>query len=162
MIYGNLDSVSEKHFGYLFGFVPTQAINNATFVRTLVDEFQNGSCLVFLLIASSYIQTQIRTVKRRYECFRFLQCELVHDVLSCDFVRRSGKGDNRHFWELLANGFQLGIFRSEVMSPLGNAMCFVYGEQGNPDVFQKKIQFCKESFWGNVEKFDFPLQTFPS
>ena len=58
----------------------------------------------------------------------------MDDVFSGDFV---GSGSECHYWyaiELLVEESELGIFRTEIMSPLTDAVSLVDGEKGNLDV----------------------------
>ena len=129
MISRSFHPMADEHFGYLLRLVPTHAIHDATFVRSLEDELQDGACLFFLLITSAYIEAQVWSVERRDECLRIFQCQLLDYILSCYLVGRCRQCHNGRLRKLLTKDFQLGIFRSEVVSPLGDTMRFVNGKK---------------------------------
>ena len=54
------------------------------------------------------------------------QAQLLNDVLLHALCRRCGKRHHRRFRKQFAQFHKLAIFRSKVMSPLADAMRFVY------------------------------------
>ena len=162
MIDRGLYAMSKEHVGYLFCIVTTHAIDDATFIGTFEDKFEYRPCLFLLLVSSAYIEDQVRPVERRYEGLRVFQIQLCHDVLTGNLVRRGGECHNRCLWKLFADSFQLGVFRSEVVSPLRDAVCLVDGEKRHLDFFQQKIHFHQQAFRRDVEQFYFTLITFPA
>ena len=133
MIDGCFYSMAKKHITCLLRFVPTHAIDDTTFVGAFEDELQYGTCLFLLLISTAHIQTQVGTVERRNECLRILLSQLIDNILTRNLIGCSGQGDIRNRRELFTDGSQLGIFRSEGVSPLRDTMRFVDSEEGYLD-----------------------------
>ena len=146
VIDGRFYSMTEEHFGYFLRLVTAHAIDDATFIGALEDKFEYRPCLFLLLVSSAYIETQVGTVEGRNEGLRVFQGQLCHDVLTGNLVRRGGQCHDRCLWKTFADSLQLGIFRSEVVSPLRDAVCLVDGEKGNLDVFQQEIHFHQQPF----------------
>ena len=105
-------------------------------------------------------QTEVGTVEGRNKHLRISHGQLLYDVLPGYFVCCCSQCDNRYIGKLLAEHFQLCIFRTEIMSPLGNAVSFINGKKRNTDILQQKIQFRKEPFGRDIKEFYPSLHTF--
>ena len=123
-----------------------------------VNEIKDGAHLLLLLVSPFHGQAQVRSVERGNEDTRVFQLQLVEDVLPRDFVGSGSEGDHRYAWKFLAQHLELGIFRTEVMSPLGDAMRLVDGKEGYVDVFQQEIHFAHQAFGRDIEQLDASLQ----
>ena len=86
-----------------------------------------------------------------------MQFQLVHNIRPGDFVSRCRQGDNRHFREILFQNGQLGVFGTEIMSPMRDAMRLVDSDQRNVDTGQEPIQLAHDPFRGDIKQFHFPL-----
>ena len=160
MIDRNMQPVILKHLSYFIRSVPAHAVNDSAFSRMTVDKLKNASDLFFLLIAPFHLQTEVGTVEGRNKHLRISHGQLLYDVLPGYFVCCCSQCDNRYIGKLLAEHFQLCIFRTEIMSPLGNAVSFINGKKRNTDILQQKIQFRKEPFGRDIKEFYPSLHTF--
>lgn len=86
MINGCTDTLFHQHCGHTFCFAAAHAINDTTFIFVFFYKFKDSPCLILLLVASFYFQTQIGTIKGRYEYFRIFQGQLLCNVFSGYFV----------------------------------------------------------------------------
>ena len=151
MINGGLHSVTKECIANFLRIVTTHAIDDSAFIGTFEDKLQDGANLFLLLITSANVQAQVRTVKRRNECFRILHIQLSHNVLSSDFVGRSGQCHDGCLRELLADGLQLGVLRTEIVSPLRDTMRFVNGKERDLDFLHQEVHFHEQSLGGYVK-----------
>ena len=139
MVYGGFYSLVLQYLCHFLRIVPAHAVNDSAFVFMTPDEFDDGTYLFFLLIASLDGEAQVRAVERRDECFRITQFQLIQDVRPGDFVCRSCQGDDRYFRKILFQNGQLGIFGAEIMSPMRDTMRFIDGDQRNVDAGQEPV-----------------------
>ena len=85
-----------------------------------------------------------------------LQAEPADDVASGLGVGGSGEGDQRHLGEELAEPAELHVFRAEIMSPLGDTVCLINGEEGDGHIlepFQKRLGH--QPFRRHIEQIQF-------
>ena len=85
------------------------------------------------LVLSFSRQAEVGTVEAAHERLA-REMKLMDDVFSGDFVGSGSERHHRHAIELLVEESELGIFRTEIMSPLTDAVSLVDGEKGNLDV----------------------------
>ena len=104
--------------------------------------------LFFSLACSppSDCQAEVGTVERRNEDPGLVEVQLSDDIFTGNLVGCGRKGHNRHPRKLLVQHAQLRIFRTEIVSPLRDAMCFVNGKERNVHVSQQVILFGKQLF----------------
>ena len=110
----------------------------------------------------SYAQQQIRAVERgNINMFlgAYLQAKLFDNVLSCYLVGRCRKGHDGRLGKFVVQNAQLRIFRSEVVSPLTDAVGFVNSNQTDFDFAEQKGYFGNQSFGRHIEKFDVSRKT---
>ena len=70
-----------------------------------------------------------------------VQVELPDDIFARDFVGGGGQGYDRDLRKLLVQNSHLRIFRTEVMSPLRDAVRFVDGKKRDMHIPQKIVGF---------------------
>ena len=117
----------------LIGHVARQAIDDSALMRMPPDDIQNHLKPLPGSIAALHVQTEVRTVERTDKQFRITQMESFDNVPPRHGVRGCRQGQNRYIGVLLLQKAQQGIFRTEVVSPVRDAMCLIDGKQGYPD-----------------------------
>lgn len=70
-----------------------------------------------------------------------VQVKLFDDVFACNLVGGGGQGYDRDLRKLLVQNSHLRIFRTEVMSPLRDAVRFVDGKKRDMHIPQKIVGF---------------------
>ena len=74
---------------------------------------------------------KVRPVKTGDVATGLAQLEKFDNVLADTFRRRRGQGHHRDRGEVLAQGGELTIFRTEIMTPLADTMGLVHRQQVN-------------------------------
>lgn len=116
----------------------------------MVNEFQ----LLLLRTFLAHGKTEVRTVETAHEGLA-VQMQLVDDVFSGNLIGCSRERHHRHAIEFLVQESELGILRTEIVSPLTDTVGFIYGEERNLDVAEQ-IRYLAEEFFGrNIEQFQF-------
>src|SRR5579859_3696566 len=72
-------------------------------------------------------------MKAGYVLVRVREGKLFQNVVPDVARGAGGEGRDRAVWKSLAQMLQLTIFGTELVSPFGNAMCFVNGEESDRD-----------------------------
>ncbi len=80
---------------------------------------------------------EIRPVERTDENRRILQTQFADDVALHSLGRRGGERVNRDAGQLIAQGPELAVLGSEIMSPLADAMSLVHGDVADADARQQ-------------------------
>ncbi len=81
--------------------------------------------------------------------------QALNDFLAGALVRRGGQGDPRNVGKQLGELAQLHVLRTEIMAPLGHAMRFVDGEQGDLEPLQEgQHAWLDQAFGRQVEHLD--------
>ena len=109
--------------------------------------FHLGLCL--------YLVEQVRTVERCAYYLRASKPDLAYDVVLHLLCCGSRERCNRHSRKHLRYEREPQIIRSEVMPPLGYAVCLIYGKERYGHCFEaiQKLGHCK-SFRCYVEQLD--------
>ena len=158
MIGGSMDTFLTQVLGHLLCGFPTQTIDNACFQRAGFDEVKDEVHLLGSLITAFYGEAEVRTVEAGDELTGIMQVELFDDVMSGNFISSSCQCHDRRLGEFLAEDAQLGVFRTEVMSPLTDTVGFVDGKERDVDMTQQIVNLRQKFFWGDVKEFDASLQ----
>ena len=84
---------------------------------------------------------------------RIAEFELLDDVVA-DLLRGAGgEGGDRAIWEERAKLAELAVFGAEIVSPLGDAVGFVDGEEGDGDVSEPAFGAVHDrAFRGDVDE----------
>ena len=141
MIYCSVETFVVKKFGNFLGSLSAHAVYYSAFIAMFFYESFYYSDFFFLLISFLYVKTQVRTVERGNEHFRFIHSQLFYYVLTCNFVCCGSKCHYRNPGELFSKYVQLCVFRAEIMSPLRNAVSFVYGKKRYINVSEQIVCF---------------------
>ena len=129
MIRTRIDSVCLKNLSKFFYFLPAQAINNTRLFRIILDELND----IFINIISlcAYLIIKVRTVERRFKKLSIHHPQIFLDIvlyLRCCCCSKCNQGSFPYFVNDRTNP---PILRTEVMSPFGNTMSFVYRIERN-------------------------------
>ena len=121
----------------------THTIYDAALARMTSYECHDEALLILGGISPANVQREIRTIKGRHEDrslspIVLRQSKLLHDVLLRYLVRCSSKRSHRHTREKLLQLAQLRIFRTEVMSPLRDAMSLVHSEHAHLQLSRRR------------------------
>ena len=99
--------------------------------------------------------TDVRPIEARHELARPVQSQPLDDLLACARVGGGGKRDARHLRKAFLQDRQLAILRTEIVSPLRNAVRLVDGEQRSFDSLeQPKKALREEAFGRNVKQLE--------
>ena len=128
-----IDALLLQFLGHHLRVLPRQAVDDARIARSLGDKLED--VLQFLLLGAlpSHRQAEVGTVETAHERLA-REMKLMDDVFSGDFVGSGSERHHRYAIELLMEESELGIFRTEIMSPLTDAVSLIDGEKGNLDV----------------------------
>ena len=84
--------------------------------------------------------------------------KLCDDVATCRTVRGRGERQERHPGKALLQDRELLIFRAEMMTPLGDAVRFVDGEQAEAAAGEQlEAAWCHQSLRRNVNEVERPV-----
>ena len=108
----------------LFNFLATKAINNSGFPLVI---FQEANQLLFSFLFRPHFIVEISAIERRDKNIRLFHLKIFLDVELNLGSGSRGQGDNCHISQLCDHGFDLAVFRTEVMAPLGNTVGFIDG-----------------------------------
>ncbi|MNX86667.1 hypothetical protein D3C86_1185590 [compost metagenome] len=125
-----------RDFFYLF---TAQAINNSRFSFMLFDKTDNIRFNIFSFC--TYFIKQIRPVKRRLERIGVHHIQILQDVFLHFWRSRSCQSNHRNVAQLLYDGSQVSIFRTEIMSPFRDTVCFVYSHKRKRHASQELYVF---------------------
>ena len=157
MIGGSFDPVRGKFFRQELGIVPAHTIDDAALPTVGIDEVDD-SCRLFLFIQSSPDgERQVGTVEGRNEDFRITQVQLVDDIGTGYFIGCRCQCHDRYLWKMFFQDGQLGIFRTEIMSPMRDTVSFIDGYQGDIHTGKQPMQFAYQSFGRDVKQLYFSL-----
>ena len=98
-----------------------------------VDELQ----LLLLRALLTDGETEVRTVEAADKRLT-VEMQLLDDVLARNLIGSSRKCHHRDIAEILVEQTQLGVLRTEIMTPLADAMRLVNGEERYPDVAEEE------------------------
>ena len=125
--------LAEEHRHFV-DFLARQAIDDAGIAAPLGEERQQ--LLARLLLGHDAVKN-VRPVETRQEALGILQMQAIDDFFAGTLVGGGGQGDARNVGEQLRQLAQLQVFAAEVVAPLGHAVRFVDGEQGNFKALQE-------------------------
>ena len=97
------------------------------------DEWTVAAIFSFLLSPRRTVSDRLGRSKEGDERCRFMQFQLVDDVGARNLIGGGSQRDDGNSREILFQDRQLGVFRAEIMSPMGDAMRFVDGNQRDVD-----------------------------
>ena len=152
-----LKAVNTQQLGNLLHLFTTQAIDDSRFPFVL---FQKSDQLFFCFFFWPHLIVEVMAVKRGDKDIGLLHLKILLDV-KLDFrCGCSGECDDRHIAKLGDHGLYLAVLRPEVMTPLGDAVCFINGDKRHVYFLEKSnIFFFIKGFGCYVQKFDRPAYT---
>ena len=129
MVNGCFDTMLLQVLSHFLRILPAQTIDDAAIQGACLDEVQD--ILVFLLggIATLDGQAKVGAVEAGNKETGILQTQLFDDVLTRHLVGSSRQRHNGDIWEFAMEDIQLGVFRTEIVTPLANTMGFVDGKE---------------------------------
>ena len=149
MIRTSLNTISLKDFCQLFHLLTTQTINNAWFFRVLFNKANN--ILIHIICLRTYFVIQVRTIKWRFKLRRTYHSQVLLNIHLHFRSSRRRQSNNRCFTDFIDNRTDATIFRTEVMSPFRDTMCFVNSIKRDLHMFQKiYIFFFCQRFGSNI------------
>ena len=84
-------------------------------------------------------------------------CQFVADVLDNHRRGGGGKGQNGNIGQDGADSDYLQVGRTEIVTPLADAVCLVDGDKADAHVAQLgDKEVAAQSFWGDVEELGTP------
>ena len=147
-----INSICLKYLGQFFHFLTAQAINDAWFSRIGLNEFNDISINIRRLRA--YLIIQIRAIEWRFKLLCILHSQILLDIHTHFGSSRSRQCNHRRLSYLINNRTDAAIFRTEIMPPLRNTVCFVYCIEWNLHSFQKiYVLILCQWLRGYVEQF---------
>ena len=126
MIAGGPNTTSTQKTSDLFGTIATGAIDDAALPLLLV---QIRRQLLIGLVLVQQAVADIGSIKAGQMFQRILQPETLPNVLSGRLIGCRRQRHQRHLGKALLQAAQLGIFRTEIMAPLRDAVRLIDGEE---------------------------------
>ena len=124
-----VDAVFAQEGGGIFHPLARQAVDDAALPGVLLlDKAQQ---LLLGLVLFDDVIGQVRPVKAGQEDPRLFQPQVMADLLAGIRVGGGGQGNARHVRKAIGQYAEFPVFRTEVVSPLADAMRFVNGEQAD-------------------------------
>ena len=116
-----------------------------------LDEFEQ---LPFAVVPFYDLIIDVGTVEAGYEFAGMFQFEIVFDVGSGFGIGGGGEGDAGNVRIAVGKDAELAVFGAEVVSPLADAVGFVYGKQADFCVVHETQEaFAAQAFGGGIEQF---------
>ena len=110
----------------LLGLLATQGIDDPTIALVVLQKIHE---LIEAAAFGLHVVLNIGPVEARHKNLGPLQFELVENVVTGQLVCRSREGDHGHVGQGGAEFGQLQVFRTEIVTPLRDAMRLVNGDQ---------------------------------
>ena len=109
-----LDTVDREHLGHFLHFFAAEAVDDAAFAGILPDETDD----IFLRVHFvPHLVIEVGTVEGRAEHAGVLDAEVLEDVTLDLGGCRGGEGDQGRRLDLVYDGADAAVFRTEVMAP---------------------------------------------
>ena len=116
MIGAGVDAVCLQYFGQLFYLLAAEAIDDARFLRIVLDELDD--VFIYIVRFGTYFVIEVGTVEGRLEHLGFYHTQVLLDIVLHLWCGRSCQCDERSFSDFVDNGSYASVFRAEVVSPL--------------------------------------------
>ena len=151
-----LDAVDAQCLGHFLHLLTAEAVNDAGFAGILADEADD---VFFRIHLVPHFVIQIGPIEGRFEHPGVLDAEVLEDV-ALHFGRgRGGEGDHRRRLDLVYDGADFPIFRTEVVAPFGDAVGLIHGVEGDFDFLQERhILLFGEGFRRHIQQFGDALE----
>ena len=110
--------------------------------------------LIHILGFVSYLIIEVRAVERAFEFCSIAHAEILLDISTHFVCCRSGKCDDGCLTNLVDDGSYATVFGSEVVTPFGDTVGFVYCIERNLCLFEKvDIILFGQRFRCHIEQF---------
>ena len=117
--------VGLQHLGELFHVAPAEAIDDTAFAVVLFDKADDVFDGIFCL--GPYFVVEVGTVERTFVFHGIDYAKTLFDVCAHLVGGGGSECDDRCSTYFVDNGSDFAVFRSEVVSPLRDAVGLVYG-----------------------------------
>lgn len=133
MIGCGIDTHIDKFLSYHFGVLAGETVDDACFFRMITDEA--GDVLELCLFGAllSYGEGEVGAVETAYERLP-IEMKLAYDIFARYLVGCGCERHHRDIAEILVQHTELRILRTEIVSPLADAVGLVNGKERNLDV----------------------------
>ncbi len=119
-----------------------------------VDEHRDVAQTLALAGIVHHPERDVGTVKRADKRGRISEAELSGDVVARETVGRRCERHDRHVGIKLLQPRETGVVRSEIMSPLRDAVSLVDGNQTYRKIARPAVDFHQKAFGRYVENLD--------
>ena len=139
--------------GNLLDPLSTECIDDSGIILMLIEK---GLQLLEWLALFQRAVTDIRAIKTGYINIRVLQAQTVNNILAGLGVSRGRECHHRNIRKLLTQITQAHIFRTEIVSPLGDTVGLINRKQGNLDILQSRQKAGRhQPFRRDIEQIKF-------
>ncbi len=150
------DAALAQFAGELLGAFLAEAIDDARFVGAVFDE---GDDLRDALLAGPRFEVDVGPVKGGDEFGGLMQAEQLGDVAARYAVGCSRQGDDGNAREFFFDALQRFVIGPEVVSPGGDAVRFVYGEEVDLCAVKKAKAIGSTDFFGrDIEQVELAIE----
>ena len=155
-----VDAQAAEFGGHLLGVLAAQAIDDAALVAVQVDELDNLAELHLARRALHDVQRDVGAVKRTDEQARLGDVQLLGDVVARDAVGGGRQGHHGDVGILLFERSQLGVFGTEIVAPLRDAVGLVDGKQADSvdDGARPAANLAQQFLGRDIQQLDLALQ----
>ena len=124
MIGSGLDVVGLQDFCQFLHLLARQAVDDAALAGVLLDEADD--VLVYIVRLGAHLIIQVGAVERALELLGIHDAQILLDVRAHLVCGGGGQGDDGGIAYLVDDGTDAAVFRTEVVSPLRDAVGLVY------------------------------------
>ena len=133
----SIDTVVLQRLSHHLRVLAGQAVDDARIALTALDEAVDELQLLLLRALLTDGETEVRTVEAADERLT-VEMQLLDDVLARNLIGCSRERHHRDIAEILVEQTQLGVLRTEIMTPLADAVSLIYGKERYLDVAEEK------------------------
>ena len=145
-----------EHFAYLSGFLSVTNIHDAASGYGL----ENMQEHVGFAFARPHHIAEVGADKRLPKDVFFFEKQLLLNIVHHFGGGCSGEGKHGRIGKKLTDGRNPEVGWPKVVSPLRDAMCFIYGNHGDGQEFEARTEALRfQSFGADVEEFHVPKLT---
>ena len=150
MVTGGADLPTTEKPGHLLSPVTAGTIDDAAHPLLLCQK--SGQLLIGLVLFNDRI-ANIGAIKTGQMDKWLMQTESSQHIVTRSIIRRGRQGNDRYLWEIVLQTSQQGIFWTKIMSPLGDAVGLINGEESQPQFRQPTQEIWQQQAFGsNIEQ----------
>ena len=138
----------------VFHLCAAVAVDDAGLAALLLDVAQE---LIQRLEFFHQHVADVRAVEAADLNIRVVQPQQANDIQARGVIRRGGKRHKRQLGEALTQLAEGGVFRAEIVSPLGDTVCFIHRQQNRipvREMVEEVIQH--QAFRRDIQQADLP------